>query len=800
MRRINQGLAGTLASGWLQAVAAVEVPLEFESRFLRPGAEVDLRAFALPDQVLPGDYWLQVLVNGRSLGHLLIPYRQREPGGTVHACFDSALLRRLGVAVEGLAANPAQCQGLSEWMPQAREHLDFAQQRVALDIPQAWLLRTARDQVDADRWDTGVGAAFSSYDLAVFDMRSDQGVGGTRGYAAFANGVNLGAWQWRHQGNVATDGGYQTLSHYLRREVAPWGAQLRLGQFGTPGDLLEAVQMQGVHLVSDDRMLPASQRGFAPVVRGVARGNARVAVRQGGRLLRELVVPAGPFVIDDLYAASLGGDLQVAVTESDGSEQHYTVSNAAAPLALREGQSRFALGVGQLHDRQLPEQPWFSQGTWQQGLNDTVTAYGGATLASGYRQLLLGSALNTPAGAVGLDLAHAGEGERWRLSYGTLLAGSDTRLGLSYQQATHRGYRSLLDERREMNLPSLDTWRERARASLSLHQPLGTAWGQLNANAWQASSWGAGGRRQGYSLSYAHHFGALGYGLSAMRERDQQGHEQTVWQLSLSLPLGARRGSLTAGVGHDAQGSQAQVGYRNGNANMDYGVSASAADQARRVNAYASWREPFGHFNASGGQSERSRQMSVSARGAVVAHPGGITVAPPLGDTFAVVQVPDAAGARVTHGSPVRVDRHGYAIVPNLSPYQLNRIDIDPSGLPLDVELTTNSQQVVPRAGAVPLLSYPTRSGRTALIRLRLPDDSPLPFGAQVTGHDALPLGVVGQASRVLARGLLPKGQLRVQWGEQGEQRCTATYALPEISLALQTLEALCLPTEGEYP
>ncbi|MGY4494174.1 fimbria/pilus outer membrane usher protein [Pseudomonas sp. TE3610] len=800
MSCFNKAMTGTLAGAWLQAATAVEAPIEFESRFLRPGqaGEVDVRAFALPSQVLPGDYWLQVQVNGQSRGRLLVTYQHADQAGKVIACFDRALLQRLGVAVDRLLAAGPGCQGISQWMPEAAEHLDFAEQRLALDIPQAWLARTARDQVDADLWDAGVNAAFSGYDLALFNVASDLDTTRTRAYAGFANGANLGAWQWRQQGNLSSDGGYQTLSHYLQREVAPWGAQLRLGQLGTPGDLLEAVQMRGVHVFSDDRMLPASQRGFAPVVRGVARGNARVAVRQGARLLREVVVPPGPYVIDDLYAASLGGDLQVTVSEADGSEQHYTVTNAAAPLALRAGQSRFGLAAGQLHDRQLPDRPGFVQGTWQHGLNDTVTAYGGGTLAADYRQLMLGAALNTAVGAVGLDLSRGGEGGRWRLSYGTLLADSDTRLSLSYQQATGIGYRSLHDAYRETNLPHLDTWRERSRGSISLSQPLGTGWGQLNASAWQASGWGQDDRRQGYSLNYSHHYGALGYGLSATRERDRQGLEQTQWLLNLTLPLGGRRGSLTGAMLHSDQGSQLQAGYRNGTERLDYGVSAAVADRSRRVNAYAGWREPFGHFNASVGQGDHSRQLSTSARGAVVAHPGGVTWAPPLGETFAVVQVPDAAGARVTHGAPVQVNRQGHAIVPNLSPYQLNRIDIDPHGLPLHVELATNSQQVVPRAGAVPLLRYPTRSGRTALIELRLPDDGVLPFGARVMGPEGQPLGVVGQASRVLARGLQPQGQLHVQWGEQGELHCTAHYALSETGTALHTLQAVCLPSPGE--
>ncbi|MGC1330299.1 FimD/PapC C-terminal domain-containing protein, partial [Pseudomonas sp.] len=165
--------------------------------------------------------------------------------------------------------------------------------------------------------------------------------------------------------------------------------------------------------------------------------------------------------------------------------------------------------------------------------------------------------------------------------------------------------------------------------------------------------------------------------------------------------------------------------------------------------------------------------------------------------TFAIVQVPHAKGAQVSNSSQVRVDSRGYAVVPHLVPYQLNRIDIDPLGLPLDVELATNSQHVAPRAGTVALLRYPTVSGRTALIELRRPCGVPLPFGAQVSDEQGTPMGVVGQGSRVLARGLQAHGNLRADWGTG---QCTARYHLPTPGESLVRLAAVCETASKEQP
>lgn len=48
-------------------------------------------------------------------------------------------------------------------------------------------------------------------------------------------------------------------------------------------------------------MLPQSQQGYAPVVRGVADSNATVTVSQNGYTIYENHSGPGPFVIDDPF-------------------------------------------------------------------------------------------------------------------------------------------------------------------------------------------------------------------------------------------------------------------------------------------------------------------------------------------------------------------------------------------------------------------------------------------------------------------------------------------------------------------
>lgn len=93
-------------------------------------------------------------------------------------------------------------------------------------------------------------------------------------------------------------------------------------------------------------MLPDSLKGFAPTVRGIAKSNARVTIKQNGYVIYQTYVSPGAFAINDLYPTSSSGDLQVTVKESDGSENTFTVPYSAVPLLQREGRLKYALTAG----------------------------------------------------------------------------------------------------------------------------------------------------------------------------------------------------------------------------------------------------------------------------------------------------------------------------------------------------------------------------------------------------------------------------------------------------------------------
>ncbi|MBK3787094.1 fimbrial biogenesis outer membrane usher protein, partial [Paraburkholderia aspalathi] len=238
------------------------------------------------------------------------------------------------------------------------------------------------------------------------------------------------------------------------------------------------------------------------------------------------------------------------------------------------------------------------------------------------------------------------------------------------------------------------------------------------------------------------------------------------------------------------------------NSELSYGVTANHAwggdtSSTTGGSANALYRSPYAQFSGTVGAGTGYSQGSLGVSGAVVAHPGGVTLSQPLSDTFGIIEAPNAEGAHVTNASGAQVDSRGYAVIPYLTPYSMNTVELDPKGLSTDVELQETSQQVAPHAGAIALLKFATVYGRSAVIEVRQANGTPLPFGATVQDDSGKDVGVVGQASRIFARGLQDKGNLTVKWGEDSGSLCHLSYDLPvrkkdSQSDSYQQIEATC--------
>ncbi|CAI8852903.1 outer membrane usher protein [Pseudomonas chlororaphis] len=811
------------------------VVFDSQMLFQTEGAPIDTSRFEHQGFLVPGNYRIDLLVNGQWRATQNIEFRDTHGPQGGQPCYERALLVRAGIDLDKAAsAQPsaesmpegAYCADLARYIPGLTTKIDLKELTIDLSVPQYFLQKSlSKTYVDPANWDHGVSAGLLNYNTNLFSVQNN-GRSMTNGYAGLNMGLNVGSVRLRHNGTLTwspeSGGHYQRGQIYAQTELPSWRSQLLVGESATNADLFDSVSFRGVQLSSDDRMLPDTERFYAPVVRGTASSNAKVSVYQRGYLISETSVAPGPFEISDLQAASFGGDLSVTVTEANGKSSSFTVPFATTVQLLRPGNSRYSLTAGQIIDPGLSsDSQYVLQGTAQRGLDNDITGYLGSSVTGSYMSALIGSAINTRVGGFAVDLTQARtdvprggslQGSSLRLSYSKNLPNSGTNFSLLAYRYSTSGYLGLHDAVALQDFVEdgerVESFaRVRDRVDVNISQRLGATGGHLYATGSSLKYWNQKSQALNFSMGYSDQWQGNSYSFAVQRTQGRNGgggsqsdNNNTVFSFTLSIPLGREtRGAtvLNNYLSHDQHTGTHLTSGVSGTLDeagkAAYSVALSRDDQQRETtrNASLNYFLPEVSLNSSYSQGSDYRQASIGASGGMILHPGGLTFAQTLSETSGLVYAPHAQGAGVGYSS-ARVNGSGYAVVPSLTPFQLNTVDIDPQGMPDDVELQVSSRNTAPVAGAVVMLSYPTRKARSFLINSLQPNGALLPFAAIATDAESgVEMGAVGQGSRLVLRSEKNQGSIRVEWGDQPGQQCLIDYRLPERDAApAKTVEA----------
>jgi outer membrane usher protein len=807
--------------------------IEFNASFLR--SSVDVSQFTSGNPVTPGVHRIDLYLNDQWKGRQDVNFSLPSPQTSVaRPCYDLKLLSAFDIALDKLSKDVLtrlqqgeQCSDLSELVPGVEANFDSGGQRLDVRAPQLLLQHEVRGYVNPELWDNGITAATLQYDYNAYRSDHSGTSAQTNQFLGLRGGLNWDVWRLRYRAsaNWSDDQGfrYQSDQTYLERPLIGWRSRLVLGQSTTDGQVFDSVGFIGAQISSDDRMYSDSQRGFAPVVRGIANTNALVRVSQRGSQIYETTVPPGPFVIDDLYPTGSGGDLLVTVTEADGTERSFTVTYASIAELLRPGVTHYSLMAGKYRNNSVNEEPAIALGTLRHGFTNLLTGYTGVIGADGYAAASGGLAFNTDFGALSVDVTQAQtqfdhrpseQGQSVRFTYAKILPVVDTNITMASYRYSSSGFYSVDDammlrdrDRYDSSFDSYTTWKRRNRFQINASQSLPEGFGSVSLNASVQDYWDHNETDSEYQLSYNNHYNRLNYGVNFARTRNLiTGGWDNKAMLTVSIPLGSSerapyltssyvqqkdhqglQNSLSGSLGEDRQYNYSAFTnydyYKNNSNTVSGGVNGS-------------WASPYANVGGSLSAGQGYQQYGATLSGGVVAYSGGVVLTPMLGETSAIVEAENAKGVRVTNYSGLRLDNSGKAVVPYLSPYRQNTVELDPKGLSRDVELKYTSQNIAPTAGAIGLLRYETESGYSVLVTVRNVAGQPLPFGANVSDEQQRSVGYIGQVGEGLLRVNNPKGQLEVKWGEGAGESCRFNYQLPAVSPGdepdYRRLDAVC--------
>jgi outer membrane usher protein len=802
------------------------VPIEGQSRdYFNPHAleidnpnqsAVDLTQFAEANSQAPGTYRVSVYINGEEIDARDVAFVAGKDG-KLSPQLTPADFASMGVRVNAFPAlkalPPTRPVDISQYIPSARTTLVFNRLRLDVSIPQAALDRQAQGAVDPKLWDQGVPALLLNYSLNGSNTQYTQHGGRSDAYYAnLRSGLNLGPWRLRNYSTYTYNGGdqgshsqFNSINTYLQRDIQSLKGQLTLGDSYTPSDVLDSVQFRGVQLTSDDNMLPDSLRGFAPVIRGIARSNAKVTVKQNGYVIYQSYVAPGAFTINDLYPTASSGDLNVTITEADGSERAFSQPFSAVPIMQREGRLKYGFAAGKYRSWSASaNEPTFGQATLLYGLPHAVTVYGGGIAAQNYDSVVGGLGIGLgELGSLSADATYAAAqlrnkthstGQSYRVQYAKDVQTTGTTFTLAAYRYSTRGFYSFQETNDLTSEGDSDVYNltntKRQKLQLNVSQSL-QDYGSVYLSAYQQDYWRAQGYERSLSAGYNTNYDGISYGLAYTYSQSpgavQSANQQFAFnvQVPLSRWLSNNNAWASYSVNTDNQGrSQHQVGL-NGTAlednNLSYGVQESYGNrgQGNTGSLTADYRGTYGEVNGGYNYSGGSRQVNYGLQGSLVAHEHGLTLGQTLGDAVAIVRAPGVSGATIQGNTGVKTDWRGYALVPYVSPYKKNRIALDTTTLGEDADVDMQTQTVVPTKGAVVMADFKTRIGRRVLMSL-VYQGKPVPFGATASPvGDKTGAGIVGEGGQVYLTGLPDSGQLQVKWGHGDTQQCTVSYQLP---------------------
>lgn len=809
--------------------AGAEEYAEFDTSFLRRSGlssnSLDIQRFFWGASATPGIYPSALYVNDKYVTDINLHVETDEGSNTTYPCINNYVLNKIDFNKARLSEDfldlveSKECIDISRFIVDASASFDSSEYRLNVVIPQIYMSRKVRDSVDPNTWEQGINGLIFDYNINAYNSNNDgnqyQSV-----YSAINTGFNYEGWYFRQNGNFSwsdTSGSqYTSLNAYVMRDIPNWRSRVILGQSYTKGSLFDSLPFTGIQLFSEDRMLPRSQRGYAPEIRGIASTTAKVVVRQNDQIIYETTVSPGEFLINDLYPTGFGGDLNVTVTEADGSEHYFSVPYTAMADLLRPEFSRYSMVVGQYRNSGFLSNPLFIEGTYQRGVTNWFTGYGGFQVNPNYYALQLGTAIGTDIGAFSFDITQAfsimpqeyeeQSGQSFQFKYSKNISQTGSNLSLAAYRFSTEGYldfKSAMSARdyilRGENYTDLN--RSKNRFVLTATQDLPTNFGQLYISSLFETYWNTTDDNRQYQLGYNNQYKQLLWGINISRTESDLGMDQTNYTLNFTLPLGTSDSyispNLRSSINFDSNGNQRQqvsitdtVGENN---QWNYGLTASNSNQGNGTTGdiNVGYRSSYSSLNMNYSVGENYQSQSVGLSGSMIAHAGGVTLSPYIGTTYGLIEAKGAEGASVSGYPGVKIDGNGYAIVPNMNPYEVNSVGIDPKGISDDIELVTTSQNVAPNANAIALLKYETKYGRAVLINTKY-RNNPVPFGATVLDEAGHNVGLVGQNGQIYARVEKDAGTLWVLWGTKVDDKCHINYEINDNKSRLPKLNAIC--------
>jgi outer membrane usher protein len=529
----------------------------------------------------------------------------------------------------------------------------------------------------------------------------------------------------------------------------------RVGDFISGGlSWTRPIRLGGIQMSRNFCLRPGLVTAPIPAFSGTAAVPSTVDIYANGSRVYSGEIPAGPFSVANLPIVSGAGTADIVLTDALGrttqtAQPYFTSQSLLArgmlDYSFEAGFPRRSYGVDSFDYAPTPA----ASGTVRYGVSDRLTVEGHGEGSA--RVLNAGAGVLTPVAGRGL-LSAAATGSLAEHAGFQVSADLMMRFGtLTAEASSLRTFGDYADVASTSAAATglVSTGAPSAVDRFSMTMPVGAAQAPLTVSYTHVVD-GNDRERSLLGLSYTRHLNSADVYLTGYQSFDGSGDAGVVLGLTRrfgdisasaggSLDQSGRVGTLD--VSKAAGVEPGSFGWR-----LHGGLGGSAANWL----AAGSYRSTYARFGGQLRGTTHSVAASGEISGSVVAMRGGIFLANPIDDAFAVV---DAGVPGVTvyaqNRAVGKTDARGMLLVPSLHSWQENTLAINPDELPVDAEPGNTKLTVRPsdRSGVYADFAV-ARNTASATVLLRDKSGNFLRPGVQgrIVDGDTFVVGYDGEA------------------------------------------------------
>jgi outer membrane usher protein FimD/PapC len=752
--------------------------------------------FSGSTKLLPGKHEITLLINGNNKGKVSLNF-----GKNGQLCVDDVFFNVAGLKDEYqiesrddkdiITSQEQICDDYKQILPDA--NINVLTDKNEVDILISTSALNSESEIMAFQ-NAPPGETASLLNYALLSSHSESAdYKNDYNQADIEVGANSDNWLFRSHHLLGDDNGVvsnSVINSYIQHTFIGLGTTFQAGLINMNSPIFSTGNIFGFQFTPEES-LKSSEAKSTPVS-GIARTNqARVEVRQAGQLIYSTLVSAGPFTLNSIPLVHSNSDLIVTVKETDNRQSTFTVSQQLFNKVNVSETEGFQIAAGFWDEdddtESKPEVLTLSDGFLPVNWMSVTSA---AMLAKQY--VASGEKFSLhPFGKLGLsetikisdDVKNKHKGVIFVSQADLSLPGG----GGVTLASTHysKGYRELEDTFQDDFTSNISEY----SASLNWqHEYLGA----FTTTYTISKSYDGSNNQHSIYLTWGKNFRGWSISVNWQRQLDKNNRKSSYQDytdddpffININVPLGEHSFSTY----YRKQGDSSESGLQtNGKISDDDNYTLSAGhnylENDNSVNGTLNTNLHYAQMNLSLGKNGKSsKNYGAMLGGSIALHHNNFLFSPyAVKDTFSIVDVNShTAGVEFfTPNGNVWTDRWGRAVIPSLSPYHTEKIEINSNSLPAGTSISDAIPSVTLGRGAVGETMLHLTKTNNVIIETRMGNGDKVPKGSTIVDEKGNYTATVVDDGVIFLENTYSKSYLYLQ-GRSGERVCKIIFTLPE--------------------